>query len=119
MAKSRGYNTVKRERIRPLTPLSLEDARRVVADFVNECNAVRLHSGIGYVTPQARLEGRDQQILAERRRKPVAARQARETVHQQPCQSPTKLQIPVSKYGAITNTNRLGLCNGAQAQPSS
>ena len=77
------HKTVKRECIRPLTPLSLEDARRIVADFVHEYNSLRLHSGIGYVTPQARLEGRDQQIIAERRRKLVAARQARETAHSQ------------------------------------
>jgi transposase InsO family protein len=77
------HKTIKRECIRPLTPLSLQDARRVVSDFVNEYNRVRLHSGIGYVTPQARLEGRDQQILAERRRKLAAARSARETLHRQ------------------------------------
>jgi transposase InsO family protein len=72
------HKTIKRECIRPLTPLSLEDARRIVAGFVNEYNTVRLHSGIGYVTPQARLEGRDQQILAERRRKLAAARLTRD-----------------------------------------
>ena len=77
------HKTIKRECIRPLTPLSLEDARRIVSDFVNEYNTVRLHSGIGYVTPQARLDGRDQQILAERQRKLAAARLARETVHRQ------------------------------------
>ena len=87
--------TVKRECVRPLTPLSLEDARRVVADFVNEYNTVRLHSGIAYVTPQARLEGRDQQIVAERRRKLAAARQARETAHCQPCQSQSEHPVPV------------------------
>jgi len=77
------HKTIKRECIRPLTPLCLEDARRIVSDFVNEYNRMRLHSGIGYVTPQARLEGRDQQILVERRRKLAAARIARETVHRQ------------------------------------
>jgi transposase InsO family protein len=77
------HKTIKRECIRPLTPLSLEDAHRIVAGFVREYNRVRLHSGIGYVTPQARLEGRDQQILAERHRKLAAARLARETVHRQ------------------------------------
>jgi hypothetical protein len=50
---------------------------------LNEYNAVRLHSGIAYVTPQARLEGRDQQILAERRRKLAAARLTRDTAHHQ------------------------------------
>ena len=73
------HKTVKRECIRPLTPLSLEDARRIVADFVHEYNTIRLHSGIGYVTPQARLAGRDQRIAAERRRKLAAERQAMKT----------------------------------------
>jgi len=77
------HKTIKRECIRPLTPLSLQDARRIVADFVNEYNTVRLHSGIGYLTPKARLEGRDQQILAERHRKLAAARPARESLRRQ------------------------------------
>ena len=64
-----------------MTPLSLEDARRVAVDFVNEYHTVRLHSGIAYVTPQARLEGRDQHILAERRRKLAAARLTRDVAH--------------------------------------
>ena len=43
------HKTVKRECIRPLVPLNLADARRIVTSFVNEYNSVRLHSGIGYV----------------------------------------------------------------------
>jgi hypothetical protein len=41
-----------------LTPLNLADARRIVAGFSHEYNTVRLHSGIGCVPPQARMEGR-------------------------------------------------------------
>lgn len=76
------HKTVKRECVRPKTPLNLEDARHIVAEFVREYNTVRLHSGIAYVTPQASLEGRVQAILAERRRKLMAARLAKEAVHQ-------------------------------------
>jgi putative transposase len=83
------HKTVKRECIRPLAPLNLADARRIVASFVNEYNSVRLHSGIGYVTPLARLEGRDQRIITERRLKLAAARQARASAHQRPCHVPT------------------------------
>ena len=90
------HKTVKRECIRPLTPLSLPDARRIVTGFVHQYNTVRLHSGIGYVTPQSRLEGRDQQIVAERRRKLAAARQARETAQSQPCQPQLEPRMPVS-----------------------
>jgi len=91
----RWHKTVKRECIRPLTPLCLEDARRIVADFVHEYNTTRLHSGIGYVAPQARLEGRDQQIMVERRRKLVEARQAREGAHERFCHPQSENQAPV------------------------
>ena len=90
------HKTVKRECIRPLTPLCLEDARRIVADYVHEYNVLRLHSGIGYVAPQARLEGRDQQIMAERRCKLSAARQAREMAHEQLRQKERGRQAQVS-----------------------
>ena len=38
---------------------------------------MRLHSAIGYVTPLAKLDGRDQAILAERDRKLEAGRERR------------------------------------------
>jgi hypothetical protein len=38
---------------------------------------VRLHSAIGYVTPQAKLEGRERAIFAERQRRLAQARAAR------------------------------------------
>ncbi|MFO7696259.1 MAG: transposase, partial [Anaerolineae bacterium] len=78
------HKTVKRECIRPLTPLSLNDARRIVTGFVQTYNTQRLHSGIGYVTPQARLEGLDGEIMVERRRKLAAARQAQQMARGQP-----------------------------------
>jgi putative transposase len=73
----RFHRTIKGDCIRPQTPLSLDDARRIVADYVEHYNTVRLHSAIGYVTPQAKLEGRDKAILAERDRKLDAAREQR------------------------------------------
>lgn len=45
---------------------SLEDARRWVADFVAWYNGEHLHSGLRYVTPNDRHEGRDKAILAQR-----------------------------------------------------
>ena len=59
-----------------------------MASFVNVYNIECLHSDIGYVTPQARLKGRDQQIVAERRRKLADARLARQTTHHQPQPEP-------------------------------
>jgi putative transposase len=73
----RWHRTLKEECIRPLTPLSLEDAKRLVTDFVMTYNCKRLHSSIGFVTPYDRLTGRDKQIFAERDRKLEAARDRR------------------------------------------
>ena len=73
----RFHGTLKAEALRPKTPLSVEDARSVVGSFVEEYNTKRLHSAIGYITPQARLEGRHEQIWQARDRKLEAARQAR------------------------------------------
>ncbi len=73
----RYHRTLKEQAIRPKTPLTLEDARRVVGEFVEHYNAVRLHSALGYVTPKDRLEGRHTEIYATRDRKLEAAREAR------------------------------------------
>jgi transposase InsO family protein len=73
----RYHRTLKEQAIRPKTPLTLEDARRVVGEFVEHYNTVRLHSALGYVTPQDRLEGRQTEIYATRDRKLEAAREAR------------------------------------------
>jgi transposase InsO family protein len=78
----RWHKSVKSECIRPGTPLSLEDARRLVGDYVREYNTVRLHSSIGYVTPKDKLEGREAEIFAERDRKVEAARERRRVMRQ-------------------------------------
>jgi len=71
---------LKRDCIRPGTPLDLADARRIVGEFVAYYNDVRLHSAIGYVTPLDKLQGRADAILAERDRKLRAARERRATM---------------------------------------
>jgi putative transposase len=73
----RWHKTLKAECIRPRTPLSLDDAKRSVGEFVSHYNTVRLHSAIGYLTPQDKLEGRADQIFADRDRKLAAAREHR------------------------------------------
>ena len=60
------------------TPLSLEDARRLVAGYVEHYNNVRLNSAIGYITPKDMLAGRQQEIHAERDRNLVEARKQRQ-----------------------------------------
>ena len=48
----RWHKSLKGECIRPGTPLSLEDARRLVEGYVEHYNGVRLNSAIGYITPE-------------------------------------------------------------------
>ena len=78
----RWHQSLKRECIRPKTPLSLEDARRIVGEFVDYYNNVRLHSAIGYIAPRDKLEGRAERIFSERDRKLEVAREQRRTNRQ-------------------------------------
>ncbi len=64
-------------------PLSPDEARRIVADYVAHYNQVRLHSAIGDVTPQDKLRGNDTRIHAERDRKLAEARERRKQMRQQ------------------------------------
>lgn len=73
----RFHGSLKRECIRPRTPVSLKDARHVVGQYIDHYNQVRLHSAIGYVPPVAVLEGRADLIHAERERRLDEARRLR------------------------------------------
>lgn len=78
----RWHKTLKGDCIRVQVPLSLDDARRLVADYVDHYNHTRLHSAIGYVTPHDRILGRDVLIHAERDRKLAQAREGRKQMRQ-------------------------------------
>ena len=78
----RFHGTLKRDCLRPKTPVSLADAKRVVAEFVEEYNTQRLHSAIGYITPQDKLHGREQEIFETRDRKLEAARARRKAARE-------------------------------------
>jgi transposase InsO family protein len=73
----RYHRTIKSDCIRPGTPLTLEDARRIITRFVDHYNHVRLHSALKYITPSDQLGGREKEIFAERDRKLEEARQER------------------------------------------
>jgi hypothetical protein len=68
---------VKVTTIRPNTPCSLEEARKLVAQFVEYYNTVRLHSAIGYVAPADKLAGREKAIWERRDQRLEAARERR------------------------------------------
>jgi transposase InsO family protein len=87
----RWHKTLKGDCIRVSVPLSLDEARRLVGDYVAHYNTVRLHSAIGYVTPRDKLEGREKDIFAARDRKLADARERRKQQRQakhQPQQAP-------------------------------
>jgi transposase InsO family protein len=65
----RWNGTLKRECIRPKCPSNLEEAKRMVGNYIDEYNNKRLHSAIGFVTPRDRLMGLDKQIWEERKEK--------------------------------------------------
>jgi len=73
----RFHGSIKGECLRPGTPISLEDALRIVGRYVEHYNQVRLHSAIGYVAPADKLAGRETEIFAARDRKLAEARQRR------------------------------------------
>jgi putative transposase len=89
----RFHKTLKGECNRPKTPFSLDDARRLVKEYIDHYNTVRLHSAIGYIAPIDKLNGRDKEIFKERDRKLETAREQRRMKRQQAFQ---KLYVPVT-----------------------
>ena len=79
----RWHKSLKSECIRPGTPLTPEDARRLIGQYVEHYNQVRLHSAIGFVTPADMLAGRQAEIHAARDRKLETARAQRQERRQQ------------------------------------
>jgi len=73
----RWHKTLKSCCLRPGTPLSLKDAKRLVGEFVQYYNTVRLHSAIGYITPKDKLQGREKTIFQERDKKLQKAKERR------------------------------------------
>jgi putative transposase len=95
----RFHRTLKGDCIRTQTPLSLEDAQRIVGKYVDYYNGVRLHSAIGYVAPQDKLEGREKGIFEERDRKLEEARErrkARREEARQPAQAKESAEAPTT-----------------------
>ena len=102
----RWHKTLKSECIRPLTPLTLEDARRLIQTYVDRYNTLRLHSAIGYVTPQDMLAGRQAQIHADRDRKLEQARRQRQLRRQ---------QAPPSMFARFRNEGKMSSSGETEA----
>lgn len=86
----RWHKSLKNDCIRPGSPLDVEQARRLIANFVEHYNTVRLHSAIGYISPQDKLLGNEKAIFAARDQKLAQARLKRKFNQQnQPAHSLT------------------------------
>ena len=79
----RWHKSLKVECIRPKVPLSLEDSRRIIGDYITEYNDVRLHSSIGYIAPRDKLEGRAEEIQRDRKIKLAWAQHIRAETHRE------------------------------------
>ena len=101
----RWHKTLKGDCIRINVPLSLDDARRIVSDYTTHYNTIRLHSAIGYVTPQDKRDGKDKEIHTQRDRKLAAARerrqQLRQTQREHPPATPAVSRRPAIDFAAI------------------
>lgn len=73
----RFHKSIKSECIRPKCPSTQQEAEQIIEEYVRYYNTERLHSAIGYVTPQSMLEGRQEQIFKHRENKLANAREAR------------------------------------------
>jgi putative transposase len=115
----RWHQSLKRECIRPKTPLDLEDARRLVGEFVEHYNTARLHSAIGYITPKDKLEGREKEIFSERDRKLTEARERRkakrkEAISGNQCSS---VKAPIAPVGLGLDRHKNILYPGDEKSP--
>ena len=70
-------SNTREDAIRPKTPLTIEDARACVADFIDHYNNERLHSAIGYITPAHMLCGKADAIFVAPKQKMQDAREKR------------------------------------------
>jgi transposase InsO family protein len=73
----RWHKTLKSDALRVKAVSNLDEARKVIEDFVDHYNRVRLHSAIGYIAPNDFLGGREEAIWSERDARLEAARERR------------------------------------------
>jgi len=109
----RWHKSLKTECIRPGTPLTREDAVHLIQAYLDHYNTVRLHSAIGYVTPQDMLAGRQAEIHAKRDRKLEEARRQRQ-LHRQHMASSTVSRLP---FGATMTSPGETEAGNAGMQP--
>lgn len=75
----RWQRSLKEESIRPKVPLSLAQAESIVGEYIAEYNGKRLHSALGWITPNDKLAGKSEEIWKNRDEKLAKSREARAT----------------------------------------
>lgn len=103
----RWHQTLKVTTIRPKAPGSLQEARRMVAAFVEYYNHQRLHSAIGFITPADMLAGRANAIWTDRDQKLEAARARRRGLWQQTVEKTASQNALGSTIGDSAKPNHL------------
>lgn len=73
----RWHKTLKTECVRKHCPETLEEAKSLIEDYIKHYNTQRLHSAIGYVTPETKLNGKEQEVFKSREEKLASAREQR------------------------------------------
>jgi len=90
----RFIQTCKNESIRKKSAIDLDDLKEHVLSYIERYNTQRLHSSLGYVTPQDKLLGYEPEIFKRRKIKLQRARENRRQANRQrdiasdPCHSP-------------------------------
>ena len=77
----RWHYSVNGEAIHPACPTSQEQARHLVAEYMQHESCVRLHNALSYIAPMDFLNGLAPQIWAERNRRLEQARSQRAKRH--------------------------------------
>jgi transposase InsO family protein len=78
----RFHQTLKNESIRQQVPLSLANAIKIVGEFIEKYNSQRLHSAIGYITPNDKMAGKAEEIWNGRDEKLETARKLRKSARE-------------------------------------
>jgi len=73
----RFHYSIKNECIRKRVPFDLEQAKRVVTEYIRYYNQERLHSAISYITPMDKLNGNEKAIFEIRDQRLEKARRER------------------------------------------
>jgi transposase InsO family protein len=79
---ARFHQTLKNESIRQQVPLSLANAIKIVGEFIEKYNSQRLHSAIGYITPNDKMAGKAEEIWNGRDEKLETARKLRKSARE-------------------------------------